>query len=431
MKHYRISSKVLLLFSVFWVFYPPGYFVTALNLAGILNTLKYILSIAFLAIAFIQLFRKKTKPSRLSVLIVFFYIQLLLMTILNGGNLFDCFRYILPPIAVSFYYEYCNRVQKIRLIRALFWIHFVFMIVNLMSVIICPNGMYLVQGVTTEKYYFIGHNNAAARFLLPGVFYAIAYDYLEQNKMGWKTLVSATLSFLTVTLTWSNTGMVGLGLLLLSIILSTRMELPKLFTVKNVFILSAVLFFVVVVDNNVGVFDFLIEKVFHKEVTLSGRTYLWNAILNAIVKRPILGYGYGVSMGDIFTAGRYVASSGHNYFLDLLLRGGILQLVFQILIVLEVGRIVDKSHNKLSQLMISAMLSYVIMWQFEPFVNSGYIDMMLVFMIMTTLPALIDNDDQSGKKSARNSYSERHYQIYFEIVACIWYTTFAEVCHNE
>lgn len=401
MKKYTISLKELSLFLVFWLFYPPGYMTTALSMAGILNTLKYVVSIGLLLLSLVKQFRKKTRPSGLSVLIVLFYIQLLVATIINRGSLFDCFRYILPPVAVIIYYECCRNNNRIHLIRALFWIHFAFMIVNLLTVLFFPNGLYSVQGVTTENYYFLGHNNAVARFLLPGVFYAILYDYIEIGKPGWKSFLMSIASFLTVTLTWSNTGMVGLGIMLLFLFLITTRDMPGIFTGRNAFILSVVLFIVVVLNNNLGMFDFVIEKVFHKEVTLTGRTFLWNAILAAIAKRPWAGYGYGVSIADIYTTSRYVASSAHNYFLDLLLRGGIPHLVIQVLIVIVTYRSVDKTHtkhDKLRQLMIATLLSYFVMWQFEPFVNSGYIDMMLVFMIMTTVSTLLHSDDQTANK---------------------------------
>ena len=397
MKKYIISLKELSLLLVFWLFYPPGYLTNALNMAGILNTFKYVVSIGLLLLSLVKLFRKKAKPSGLAVLIVLFYLQLLLVTIMNGGSFFDCIRYVLPPIAVIMYYEYSSNKQRIHLIRALFWIHFVFMVVNLLTVLFCSNGLYSVQGVTTENYYFLGHNNAAARFLLPGAFYAIIYDYLERGKPGWKSYLISTASFLTVTLTWSNTGMVGLGIIMLFVIVVAMRDMPAFFTGRNVFVLSVVLFIVVVLNNNLGLFDYIIENIFHKELTLTGRVYLWNTIMAAIARRPLIGYGYGVSIADIYSTRRYVSSSAHNYFLDLLLRGGFLQLIIQILIVIATYRSIDRTHakhDKLRQLMTATLLSYFVMWQFEPFVNSGYIDMMLVFMIMTTVSTLLNNDKQ-------------------------------------
>ena len=384
MKKLAISKKGIMLFLVFWIFYPPGYFTTAFNMAGVLNTLKYIVSIGLLFLSIIKFI------SKLTVLIVLIYLQLLVVTVINNGNLWDCLRYIFPPIAVTVYYEYCNQKLKRHLIHALFWIHYILMLINLFTVIFYPNGLYTVQGITTEKYYFMGHNNAAARFLLPGIFYAIICDSLDKGKIGWKSRIMAIASFITVTLTWSNTGMVGLGIVLIFILLVDRIEMPGFFTARNAFILSTILFVVVVLNNNVGVFDFVIDKVFHKDLTLSGRTYFWNAIMIAIAKNPLIGYGYGVSIADIYTTKGYVASSAHNYFFDLLLRGGIVQLILQILIVVKTCTIADKTHGKFRLLMVTVLFSYFVMWQFEPFVNTGYIDMMLVFMIISTIPALVN-----------------------------------------
>ena len=67
-----------------------------------------------------------------------------------------------------------------------------------------------------------------------------------------------------------------------------------------------------------------------RDATLTGRTYLWDAVLLAIWKRPWLGYGFnafwaGISGPSLSVAvqARWVASHAHNGFLDLWLNVGI------------------------------------------------------------------------------------------------------------
>jgi exopolysaccharide production protein ExoQ len=83
--------------------------------------------------------------------------------------------------------------------------------------------------------------------------------------------------------------------------------------------------------------DFLISLL-GKDVTLTGRTEIWNAVIDSIAKRPLLGYGYDAFWlgldGEsyrIILAVSWELAQAQNGFLDVMLEMGFLALAIVLL----------------------------------------------------------------------------------------------------
>lgn len=384
-----IDKKVSLYFLTFWLFFSPGYF-------SIFSTLKSAISISSYVLAGILIISALTKvrmlPSAQFVLILFFYLELIFVTSFSDGSTFASVRYALPIIGLCGFYEYSASEDRIRIIRALYWIHFIFSVINLLTIILFPNGLYTYSGASThELYFFLGHNNVAGRFLLPGIAYAVICDYVDKDALGWKSYSIALIGFVNAILSWSVTSMVGIGIVLLYLLFGSKRKLPSFFTVRNLLIAAIIVFVLIVVENNFGVFEYIIVNVFQKDMTLSARTRIWSAVLISIAERSLFGYGYGVNVWSYALMGSLEPSSAHNYFLDLMFRGGIIHFLLQISIVLVGGKQISRNRTGMSGALIVIFLAYFIMWQFEPFVNSGYLDMMLIFLIASNVESIYSN----------------------------------------
>ena len=70
-----------------------------------------------------------------------------------------------------------------------------------------------------------------------------------------------------------------------------KRNLLKIFSVKK--LLCGILLFVllVVVFDIPKYFSFILVDILHKGISLSTRTYIWDATLQHIKERPILGFG--------------------------------------------------------------------------------------------------------------------------------------------
>jgi exopolysaccharide production protein ExoQ len=84
--------------------------------------------------------------------------------------------------------------------------------------------------------------------------------------------------------------------------------------------------------------DFLFSLL-GKDVTLTGRTGIWSAVLDSIAKRPLLGYGYQAFWlgleGEsyrVILAVSWVLAQAQNGFLDVMLEMGIAGLAIVVLV---------------------------------------------------------------------------------------------------
>jgi exopolysaccharide production protein ExoQ len=84
--------------------------------------------------------------------------------------------------------------------------------------------------------------------------------------------------------------------------------------------------------------DFLFDLL-GKDMTLTGRTGIWSAVLDSIVKRPLLGYGYQAFWlgleGEsyrVILAVSWVLAQAQNGFLDIMLENGVAGLTIVLLV---------------------------------------------------------------------------------------------------
>jgi exopolysaccharide production protein ExoQ len=86
----------------------------------------------------------------------------------------------------------------------------------------------------------------------------------------------------------------------------------------------------------------LLLKLLGRDSTLTGRTQLWGLVLDAVAKRPIVGYGFdafftglrGESLNVLIRAG-WLVPAAHNGFLELLLGLGIIGLAVFLLVFVQ------------------------------------------------------------------------------------------------
>ena len=78
-----------------------------------------------------------------------------------------------------------------------------------------------------------------------------------------------------------------------------------------------------------------ITNTLNKSLTFTGRTYIWDFVLNIIRDSWFLGFGRGT---DIIGQNFSYASEAHNGFLEVLLYTGAIGLIFFVMILLKVAK---------------------------------------------------------------------------------------------
>lgn len=126
--------------------------------------------------------------------------------------------------------------------------------------------------------------------------------------------------------------------------------------------------------------------IFNKDATFSTRTIIWDVALSMIKAQPILGYG--ATETKYITIGNYVFNC-HNIFLQLMMMGGIVMMVFFIrLIYLSIDKISKISQDTIQKTVVALLVSFFVMSMTEVYAIS-----LAVFILF--LPYLVFEKQQA------------------------------------
>lgn len=161
-------------------------------------------------------------------------------------------------------------------------------------------------------------------------------------------------------LEWPGTALIGMGLYLILILglIFTKKE-------KKAIFYNPWLYFFVGISVNIAIvffrvqdiFSYLIVDVLGKNLTFTGRVYIWDISLKLIKEKWIIGYG----SSDLITYKGY-SLMAHNQFLDILVQAGVVGLI---LFLLYLTRIVKQLYSnrkkKTAKFIMGIMFAYLIM----------------------------------------------------------------------
>ena len=158
----------------------------------------------------------------------------------------------------------------------------------------------------------------------------------------------------TVVYTWSVGAVIGMLLLAFYIILVLRDNNKREFlTSKNYILIIFVLNILIVFFQVQNYFTGFITNYLGKDVTFSGRTFLWSLGISEIEKAPIFGYGIDET---VIKSKLYGLEHFHNYFVNLIYQGGLASLVCFLLM----NYIAIKKLEKYKNTYISKVIAFVI-----------------------------------------------------------------------
>lgn len=175
-----------------------------------------------------------------------------------------------------------------------------------------------------------------------------------------------------------STTIVCLILQLLCMILVNK----KTFIVKSIikygFLITSLLNILLIAGGTLGFLDYIMVNVLGESSDLDGRRQIWTMVLATFSRRPLMGYGMGSDI--IFNVWQSNNASTHNYFLSILIYGGIVAIiVYLLLILLFYKKNKPYSDRRISQFL---MLTLVIMNLEGIAENYGFNEMTVCFWVL-------------------------------------------------
>ncbi len=185
------------------------------------------------------------------------------------------------------------------------------------------------KGIFSAKNYL---GNMGLFFLTVAVSYRGRTPFLRSLRLSQIMFCLIAIAFSRAATAWLLTA--------IYIVLLTVMKALHGFRKKDYLVVCLLLLvlFSAVVGTIVVWPDFLISLL-GKDLTLTGRTGIWSAVIDSIAKRPLLGYGYQAFWlgleGEsyrVILAVSWVLAQAQNGFLDIMLEMGMLGLVIVVLV---------------------------------------------------------------------------------------------------
>ena len=287
----------------------------------------------------VSMVRAKEKPDTGMLLpYIALYIGYLVATLVNPdtgsvARWSDSFFYSMIPLLIAFLFcttdggkrYFLTTVSTIYLILAILNIIFWFF----------PQ-LYIGEGKDWREEFFLGFENKAGWPLMMGAFFTLM-DW-KQNGRLWKTVLYFAVLLVNIRIIWCITALIGTMLLFAYFLLPfARKWVQKwdfLVFVGIILVLFCCLMFFQKYTVSSEPIALIIEEVFKKKRSLSGRLPLWQLGVAIVMKKPWFGVGAQLNPGFILMADEYDVWSwyhAHNELLQTWYEGGLLMVVLAVL----------------------------------------------------------------------------------------------------
>ena len=336
------------------------------------------------------------KANRIVYWIMGLQLVMLLSTIINKADFKAAIVQVLSVISISIYFDYFLRVDYEKAIKSIMLPLIVMSLLTALSMFIFyPEGMYTVDH--EHQNFLWGFDNSSIFNFIPGIYLLGLWSLLQNNKKAYRktvfTFLFISLAFLYV---FSMTAFLGCFTMLFAYLLVVHSKRKfKLITSRNLILFITILSIIFLIGkSNISILmDF--SKLTDKFYSISARFQIWDRVIDNWQKSPIFGYG----IEDKFViADKLQLDHPHNYFMDVLYRGGLvgIAVVIGIFVKLIKGKWADSHLNAFSAVVLFVLL---LIAQFD-FYNDHYMfyPVMIVAVYAKTLHIsdsrkIIENSD--------------------------------------
>lgn len=304
-----------------------------------ISRILFLLRIILLGVLLVYKVQNKRRDSYEMKIINLFCTYIILVSIVNKEDILYVLRSLSVPYLMAFYIDLqINEKKVFRIINTWKNFLFIFIIIDLFTMILFPNGLY-----STEIYslnWFLGYKTARFPFVL---LLCVLEEIVARNKKDFfEANVIYLLSFIAMMKSRATAALLCYCFMAIILIVSRQQYkkqkwkqkvLGAILDYKWIIPLYAVITFLTVVANESSVISEFLQAI-GKDPTLTTRTYIWANAIKFIKAKFAFGYGYLTPDQYREMLGSVFFSSPHNMVLSLLMIGGVLCLILYLLLII-------------------------------------------------------------------------------------------------
>lgn len=325
---------------------------------SILSIIRLLINLSFILLMIYYILTKRIKLRMYDVIIIF--ILFVGGSILITPEKFEAIKMYINFIGLlSYFIVLFNIINKDRIILYLKNYCNILLSLEVLTIFVFKDIGYMdnsdvIRGIHLSRSTLIIYLNLC-------IFVYLYYLYFFKqinNRINKSILFMIFVSIFLVLLSKSSTG-----------ILIIALFLPIFLWIKNnkraniLLILStAFSVFLPLINFNSVFLNTLIGEVFHKNISFSGRRYIWDYALSHFSSNPVIGNGFNsidsLFRGKVIPTYERVAAHSHNGFLEVFLQNGLLGLMLILIIIF----IYFKSINEFSEFEKRLLKTYIIIF---------------------------------------------------------------------
>lgn len=341
-------------------------------------------------------YNKNILNIKLILLVMLYSFIILFSAVINNnitiGMIYTNFVYI----GFIIYINYCMKDFK-NFINALNILVTLLIIYNLILAIFVQSS-YMYIGYQGSQKVFVGtfeSRNGISMVMIPAIAFILIRSEYIYEKVRNKDILLCFMVLIIILLSKSSTGFIVGSLLVIYVLLLKKIKIKininKLMSIYTIIYTQVVIFRI-----QETVFRGFIENTLQKNVTLTGRTLIWDFIMKIIPNSLIFGYG----RNDIIAQNAIIrdVTEAHNGLLEILLCTGIIGLFVFILILLNAFRALNKSNSKISYILSMAIFLYFCIALTESAFTYTKIGFWILIIISSNIEKIIKQKDNLGYK---------------------------------
>lgn len=212
--------------------------------------------------------------------------------------------------------------------------------------------------------WILGYKNQIVRTLLPAMTIVAFYSFAKFGMLGWKFNIFMLLVVLTILLIGSSTSLVVVFLMMILYFIRQNKRIKKYSSLTLAFGIYLAISIGIVFFEVQYYFADTIEEVFSKDADFSSRIVVWSVAAEKFLFSPIIGYGFHDSgewiniLDLIYSWGSF--SHPHNFLLYSLLQGGLVYILFFIMVFLYIDRRVARNKGTYAALLVFMYIGFFI-----------------------------------------------------------------------
>lgn len=314
------------------------------------------------------LYLRKDKINKFILFIIGYSVLVCIINVIDHGVLRSVISssYPIVGLIIALFMTFKHNIRHT--ITVMYNTFLILFILNLVQMIFFTNWI-------GENVYLLGYRNQLGVMLLIGLF--ISHLYSSYTNIFYFYLMLFITIFTTL-LGGSINNLISICIVVLYLFLK-KINKAKFIDRCNIFqfVLTYCVLFISIVNIHIqNVFSFIIEDVFHRSLSLSGRVFLWNAAIEKIKTNLLLGYGRGDNT-NYFTAdyfnrgGTQIYLSAHNTFLQNCYEFGILPIICIFVFLIYFGNEIKRYMLEETKLFFVVLFSMLVIFMMEALPMDG------------------------------------------------------------